>query len=298
MQLALPNRKHVVMDGVRKRLKEARSGPDLPGWTHARSYAGLSPANFVHRARLARLRELLRRLNLPQSGLLVDLGCSDGFVICQLRRAGDLPLSWCTAGYEIDRRLLRAARRRQLANASFRRIDLNDAAARVVQPGDLVICLETLEHVGNYRHALRVLHNSVKPGGWIVLSMPNEVGLVGLVKFLARPLLRRHAYDDFFTGAKDVVGYTVALATGGDLERFRVPPRTGWRPHLGFDHRQVVHNIRRTFVDTGLWQVEEQQRSALGANLFLVLRRVDDSSTKIPVEIPTREGTRENGRPP
>ena len=211
---------------------------------------------------------------------------------------GDLPRSWCAAGYEIDRRLLRAARRRHLANASFRRIDLNDAAARVVQPGDLVICLETLEHVGNYRHALRVLHNSVKPGGWIVLSMPNEVGLVGLVKFLARPLLRRHAYGDFFTGAKEVVGYTVTLATGGDLERFRAPPRTGWGPHLGFDHRQVVHNIRRTFVDTGLWQVEEQQRSALGANLFLVVRRVDDSSTKIPVEIPTREGTRENGRPP
>jgi 2-polyprenyl-3-methyl-5-hydroxy-6-metoxy-1,4-benzoquinol methylase len=278
LQLETARAKHVVMRGIRTRMHEARSGPELPGWTHARSYAGLSPANFVHRARLARLRELLRRLNLPQRGLLVDLGCSDGFVIGQLQRDGDLPRSWSAAGYEVDRRLLRAARRRHLANVSFRRIDLNDTAAQVVQPGDLVICLETLEHVGNYRHALRVLHNSAKPGGWIVLSMPNEVGLVGLIKFLVRPLLRRHAYGDFFTGAKEVVRYTVTLATRGDLERFRTPPRTGWGPHLGFDHRQVVHHIRRTFVDTGLWQVEGQQRSAFGANLFLVVRRVDAGS--------------------
>ena len=86
--------------------------------------------------------------------------------------------------------------------------------------------------------------------------MPNEVGLVGLIKFLARPLLRRQAYGDFFTGIKDVVAYTVAVATRGDLERVRTPARTVWSPHLGFDHRQVVHHIRRTFVDTGLWEVE------------------------------------------
>lgn len=274
------------MRDIRRRFYEARSGPDLPGWTHARSYAGPSPANFVHRARLARLRGLLRRLDLPQEGLLIDLGCSDGFVIWQLRRTGDLPRSWCAAGYEIDRRLLRAARRRHLANVSFRRIDLNNAAARAVEPGDLVICLETLEHVGNYRSALRVLHDSVKPGGWIVLSMPNEVGVVGLIKFLARPLLRRHAYGDFFTGAKEVVSYTVTVATRGDLERFRTPPRTGWGPHLGFDHRQLVHYIRRSFVETGLWKVEEQRHSALGANLFLVVRRVDDTAPLVERPLP------------
>ena len=108
-----------MMRGIRTRLSEARSGPDLPGWTHARSYVGLSPANFVHRARLDRLRELLRRLNLPQRGLLVDLGCSDGFVISELRRNGDLSSLWCAAGYEVDRRLLRAARRRNLANVKL-----------------------------------------------------------------------------------------------------------------------------------------------------------------------------------
>lgn len=149
-----------------------------------------------------------------------------------------------------------------------------------------MICLETLEHVGSYRHALRVIHNSVRPGGWIVLSVPNEVGLIGLVKFLARPLLRRHPYGDFFTGVKEVMDYTVTVATRGDLERFRTPPRPGWGPHLGFDHRRMAHHIQCTYVDTGLWKLEDQQRSALGANLFLVARRVDSSSPTLPVETP------------
>lgn len=276
MQLALAGSQHVVMGGLRVRLREARSGPDLPGWTHARSYTGLSPANFVHRARLAALRELLGRLDLPQSGLLVDLGCSDGFVISQLRQGGNLPPSWRAAGYEIDCRLLEAARRRRLPNARFQRIDLNDATAHAVEPGDVLICLETLEHVGSYRHALCALHNSVKPGGWIILSMPNEVGLMGVTKSLARPLMRRHAYGDFFSEPKDVMRYLMTVAMRGDLERFRSPPRSGWAPHLGFDHRHVVHHIRREFVDPGLWTVERRKRSAFGAHLLLVLRRGHD----------------------
>ena len=254
-------------------MHEARSGADLPGWTHARSYSGLSPANFVHRARLQALRDILGSIELPSVGLLVDLGCSDGFVIWQLRRGGDLPPGWRATGYEVDRRLLRAARRRELADVTFRRIDLNDAGARAVPGGDVVICLETLEHVGDYRNALRVVHDSVRQGGWIVLSMPNEVGWVGLAKLVGRPLMRRRPYDGFFARPADAVRYAAAVAGRGDLERFRQPPRTGWAPHLGFDHRSVARHIRGTFVDTGLWQVESQRRSALGANLFLVARR-------------------------
>lgn len=260
------------MRGWRARIHRARSGPDLPGWTHARSYVGLSPANFVHRARLRVLGDILRGLALPPSGRLVDLGCSDGFVLWRLQEEGVLPTGWCAAGYEVDRRLLRAARRRDLANVTFEWIDLNDVAARV-PAGDVVISLETLEHVGDYRSALWVLHRSVRVGGWIVVSMPNEVGWVGLVKLVGRPLLRRHPYDGFFSGPAGAIRYAATVVHGGDLERFRQPPRAGWAPHLGFDHRSVVRHVRATFVDVGRWQLVGQRRSALGANRFLVARR-------------------------
>ena len=215
---------------ILKSMRDARSGTDRDAWTHARSYVGLSPTNFVHRARLARLSSLLRRLDLGQRGLIIDLGCSDGLILAELQRSGDLPTMWCAAGYDSVPRLLRAARRRYLPNTRFRRIDLNDAEAQVASPGDVVICLETLEHVGDYRSALQVIHSAMRPGGWLILSMPNEVGLVGLVKFLARPLLRRNAYATFFADVRQVLRYTIAVATHGELEPFRNPPRRRMGP--------------------------------------------------------------------
>lgn len=258
---------------VLAKLREARSGPDRPGWTHARSYVGKSPTNMVHRARLSKLRSLLSQTALPQRGLLIDLGCSDGFILSELRRNGDVPAIWRFAGYDVNRALLRAARRRDVPRTTFRRIDLNDDAAGLAQPGDVVICLETLEHVGSYRNALDVLHAAARPGGLIVLSMPNEVGPIGFVKFMARPILRRNAYTDFFRSKRQIVHYAIAVLARGELESFRTPPRPGWAAHLGFDHRAVTQHIRRTFVETGLWEIEMQSTSAFGANIFVVARR-------------------------
>jgi 2-polyprenyl-3-methyl-5-hydroxy-6-metoxy-1,4-benzoquinol methylase len=245
---------------------------DRPRWTHARSYVGLAPPSYVHRARLARLRSLLQRLDLPERGLIIDLG-SEGYVLSEMQRTGDLPRAWGLAGYDCKPRLLKAARRRALAGARFQRLNLNDATASVVVPADVVLCLETLEHVGDYRSALCVIHAAMNPGGLLVLSMPNEVGVVGLVKLLGRPLVRRHAYRGFFTGRRDLVRYAIAVASHQDLEPFRSPPRDRWAPHLGFDHRQVMRHIEREFLDRGLWRVEGTARSALGANRFLVARR-------------------------
>ena len=251
----------------------AGNGLPLNRWTHARSYVGFLPANFAHRARLARLRSLLRRLDLPKQGLLIDLGCSDGFILSELRRHGDLPDRWRMAGYDKRRRLVRLARRRDLPATRFGVTDLNDANARVGRPGRVVICLETLEHVGDYRAALRVIHAALRPGGYLILSMPNEVGVVGLIKLLCRPLTRLRPYRSFFTGTRQLVRYIIAVATYRDLESFRWPPRVGWGPHLGFDHRAVMRHLQRDFFDTGLWTVDRVERSAFGANQFLVARR-------------------------
>ena len=255
------------------RLRDARSGPARPGWTHARSYVGWSPTNVVHRSRLDMLCRLLGELDLPAQGLVVDLGCSDGFVLAELRRRRTLPADWRMDGYDHQPRLLREARARCVPAARFRRVDLNDASSGVVEAGDLVLCLETLEHVGDYRAALEVAHHAVLPGGLLVLTLPNEVGVIGLVKLLGRPVVRRGAYEGFFVHRRDALRYGVTVATYGELEPFRRPRRRGWAPHLGFDHRRVTSYLTGQFVDNGLWTLERTARSGLGSNVFLVARR-------------------------
>jgi SAM-dependent methyltransferase len=245
-------------------------------WTHASSYGGLSPASLVHRARLRWLRRQLRSLDLPDRGLLVDLGCSDGFVLSELRAGGDIPPSWRLHGYDRRMRWLRAARRRGVPNSRFRLLDLNDATARTAEQGDLVTCLETLEHVGDYRCALQVIHNAIRPGGRLVLSMPVEVGPVGLAKLLGRPLTRRRPYADFFSSTGQRFSYAADVVRGGDIGRYRSPSRLAWGPHLGFDHRSVRSHIQARYVETGLWTIEGVGHSAFGANVFLLVRRTAD----------------------
>lgn len=244
-------------------------------WSHAQSYQGLSPAALVHRARLRQVAALVGGLPLPASGRVVDLGCSDGFVVAHLRETGVLPDGWQIRGYDRNRRLVRAAAGRRLTDARFREIDLNNAAARVDEPGDLVICLETLEHVGSYRNALTVIHHALAPGGRLLLSMPNEVGVIGFGKLIGRPVLRRRPYQGFFPDRRAMYRYAVDVTLHRDLEKHRQPPRAGWAPHLGFDHRAVLRYIERTFVEPGPWVLERVHRSALGANHFLVARRTD-----------------------
>ena len=247
-------------------------------WTHARSYAGLSPAALVHRARFRQLRRQLRTLDLPDWGLLVDLGCSDGFVLSELRAGADVPPGWRLHGYDRRVRWLNAARHRGVPRARFRRLDLNDESARTREQGDLVTCLETLEHVGDYRSALQVIHHAIRPSGRLILSMPVEVGPLGLVKLLGRPLTRRRPYAGFFASPGQRLSYAAAVARGGDIGRYRSPARLAWGPHLGFDHRAVRDHIRDRYVEPGLWTIEGVTHSAFGANVILLVRRADEES--------------------
>jgi 2-polyprenyl-3-methyl-5-hydroxy-6-metoxy-1,4-benzoquinol methylase len=242
-------------------------------WTHARSYAGMSPVAAFHRARLRGVQTQLRRMNLPERGLIADFGCSDGFVLAELRRGGQVPETWRLGGFDVRLRHVKAARRRRLPNARFRTLDLNGSDQVPAEPADVVLCLETLEHVGDYRRALDVLHAALRPGGRLILSMPNEVGLIGFVKLIGRPLHRPRPYRGFFTGPQELARYAFAVLSHRDLEPFRQPPRPRWGPHLGFDHRAVTRYISTTFVETGRWTIERIDNVTMGAHRFLVARR-------------------------
>lgn len=51
--------------------------------------------------------------------------------------------------------------------------DLNDAVT-VADRFDTVICSETIEHIENPRHVFRSLRRLVRPGGLLILTMPNQ----------------------------------------------------------------------------------------------------------------------------
>lgn len=176
--------------------------------------------------------------------------------------------------YGLDRNpdWLELAPRKGIFRTQFHFLDLNVPNEDWKEVFDVSTCFETFEHVGKYRVAVRNVCSSVKPGGFALLSVPNEVGIPGVVKFLGRRVLRGERYEQVLEG-KSQWAYLRALLNGGDIERFRQPPREIWGPHLGFDIRQFESFLAREMADEFGLRLVRRRRVALGFGRLYLLRR-------------------------
>jgi 2-polyprenyl-3-methyl-5-hydroxy-6-metoxy-1,4-benzoquinol methylase len=237
---------------------------------HERSYKqGL--ISFVHRARLKTIRKLIKEFG-GSSDSWADFGCSNGFIIEQI--VEDEPDRFALIhGFDHEASLLEIARAKNIARASFYSTDLN---ARLVPQRNyrLVTCFETLEHVGDYRAGFRNVAAHVQVGGMLIVAVPIEIGVIGVVKFLGRLVLRRNPYRGFFNGMPQAMSYFFTLMRGRDIESFRQPSRLGWGPHLGFDFKQLFDFIDAEYLRKGAFEMRAAISTAFGCNAVYVLERV------------------------
>lgn len=232
---------------------------------------------FVHRARLRGILRELTSIDLPESGSLADFGCSNGFILRELTAAVLPRAGWTSHGFDHNKKLLALARKRAIPGATFAPIDLNLAGSR--PPGQFTLCVsfETLEHTGDFRRAISTIVGSCAPGGWVLVSVPIEKGVPGLVKLLARPLVRRRPYGTFFD-EQSRISYLAAVAMGRDLERFRLPARKAWGPHLGFDCDRFEDYLHDEILRTGAIRLVRRSKTFAGFNRLYLLRRLDETT--------------------
>ncbi|HKR00435.1 MAG TPA: methyltransferase domain-containing protein [Pyrinomonadaceae bacterium] len=104
-------------------------------------------------------------------GILLDVGCGTG----QLR---PFVQEMCTRYVGVD-----AVRYTGFpADVEFHRADLD--AGETCLPGgsaDVVIAVETIEHLENPRAFMRELVRLAKPGGWVVVTTPNQLSFLSLL---------------------------------------------------------------------------------------------------------------------
>src|SRR5262249_51994785 len=141
---------------------------------HERSYRGLSPRAFLHRARRGAILRMLRENARGPAGRLADFGCSNGFVLGLLRSDLLRAPGWELWGFDHAPHYIEEARGRGISGARFELFDLDAPDAEPPGLFDAVLCLETLEHTGNYRVGLRNLARAVRPGGILLVSVPKE----------------------------------------------------------------------------------------------------------------------------
>jgi 2-polyprenyl-3-methyl-5-hydroxy-6-metoxy-1,4-benzoquinol methylase len=128
------------------------------------------------KARLVEPFEIAEVVALPK-GKLMDVGCGNGRMLSLGRKLG-----WQAMGLEVDPSAARTARAQGLdvLEGSYTRL------AEFRQQFDCIICSHVLEHVHDPQDMLIKLAEALKPGGTLLLSLPN-----------ATSLLRRHFGDDW-----------------------------------------------------------------------------------------------------
>jgi 2-polyprenyl-3-methyl-5-hydroxy-6-metoxy-1,4-benzoquinol methylase len=144
-----------------------RSAPDYR--TRARLSAGRS-AGPIHEMVERGIRERgLREL------VVVDVGCGTGDL---LTGVADL----CRRYIGVD-----AVRYDGFpAGGEFVAMDLNAAESLPAFRADVVVAVETIEHLENPRAFMRLLTRLVRPGGWVFVTTPNQRSLLSLATLVVR----------------------------------------------------------------------------------------------------------------
>ena len=236
-------------------------------------YSLRNPTALMHLARLKLICNTIEKFFSQKEITWGEFGCSSGRIIHEVLENTSVRFRQIT-GFDVVEENLELAKNRKFPNADFRLINLVDEDVEAAQTYTLITCFETLEHVSNTQTAFRHLYNHVEPGGYIIITVPNETGYPGLVRFLGRMVFRRTFYSGFFK-SRSRLSYIKRLLLNQEITDFRVPKsgNRGYGTHLGFDYRTLRDHIDQEYVQKDHLEWSGKMLFATGMNAMFVLHR-------------------------
>ena len=112
---------------------------------------------------------LLRRLGVDRSAAILEAGCGWGTNLTLLENAG-----YTVTGLDISRR---AMERLDRADRTFIEADLTQEPPPGAGKYDVVLALDVIEHIDDDGAAVGRLARLIRPGGFLILSVPALPGL-------------------------------------------------------------------------------------------------------------------------
>jgi len=116
---------------------------------------------FVARRRI--LDRVIREISLPIDAKILEAGCGTGGNLRMLARHGEV------AAMELDEIACEFANQRQVTT-----VRLGSLPDKIPFSGeyDLIVAFDVIEHLDDDLAALSALRSHLKPGGWIILTVP------------------------------------------------------------------------------------------------------------------------------
>jgi 2-polyprenyl-6-hydroxyphenyl methylase/3-demethylubiquinone-9 3-methyltransferase len=144
---------------------------------------------------------------MSDKSLCLDMGCGDGSISRQVAARGIR-----TIGFDQSKTMLELARRRAVEEGVGSRAEyvlaslpLSEELAKTYEnSAGLIICSSVMEYVDDHEAALRQFHSLLKPGGVLLLSLPNRLSLYRIFERTLRRFLasqdsylrhQRHQFD-------------------------------------------------------------------------------------------------------
>jgi SAM-dependent methyltransferase len=146
------------------------------------------------------------RAHFPQVRTLLEVGCGTGFVLSELRRS--LPSDVSLAGCDIRFDAVAAARHR-LREVMLFQGDVLRLPLRL--QFDAIAALDVIEHLDDDRKALSEIFNALKPGGGLLVTVPQHPWLWSAVDEFSRHR-RRYRRRDLLEKAR-AAGFEVLRCT-------------------------------------------------------------------------------------
>jgi 2-polyprenyl-3-methyl-5-hydroxy-6-metoxy-1,4-benzoquinol methylase len=111
----------------------------------------------------------------PGGGTLLDVGCGSGLLWPWVRERFDRYVGVDAVRYEGFP-----------AEGEFHAADLDAEALPGGEGAEVVAAVETIEHLENPRAFMRALVRAAAPGGWVIVTTPNQLSLLSRATLLAR----------------------------------------------------------------------------------------------------------------
>ena len=126
----------------------------------------------IHRAVL----EALAKIGSQLQGDYLDIGSGAGSLLARVTERFSMRPFAC----DYTDRLMK------LPNQRVDIVDLNsDSLPYSDNQFALVTCVETIEHLNNFRAVLNEVYRVLRPGGWMVITTPNILNLRSRLRYLA-----------------------------------------------------------------------------------------------------------------
>ena len=169
--------------------------------------------NYSHAPDFKERLEVWRRAiesslaHMPDNSLCLDMGCGDGLISRQVASRGIH-----IVGFDQSETMLGLAKRRAVEEGVGSRakyvlasLPLSEELSKSYKhSAGLIICSSVMEYVEDYETVLRQFHSLLKPGGILLLSLPNRLSAYRIVERTLRPFLtsedsylrhQRHQFD-------------------------------------------------------------------------------------------------------